>query len=95
MKKRGRPAKFNAHQKESIARLVKKYNVGKTQEILAAANGTELAKLRSVSRFPEPMEVCQPTIAKAAKECGVELHRGRPKVEKTEGQPDVKVAEAA
>lgn len=75
--KRGHPPVFSPAQEIEIAKLVQAHRVVWTQAILA-----EDSPLRNKDIFPESLKVSQPTIAKAAKKHGVDLHRGRPSVKK-------------
>jgi hypothetical protein len=79
MSKRGRPVACNAKQRRHVASLVRQHTASKTREILAAEKGTELAELRNANLFPEPVTLSVPTLAKYAKQGGVELKRGRRK----------------
>jgi len=80
-KRRGRPTKYAVGTKLSkhVASLVRKHGATHAREILHAANGTELASIRSANIFPEPSSISMPVILKLAKAEGVELKPGRPK----------------
>jgi hypothetical protein len=74
---RGRKPVCNASQRRHVAALVKRHSALQTAKILAAKNGTEKAKLRSVKQFPKPVVISVPTLCTYARDHGVELHRGR------------------
>jgi transposase len=77
---RGRPPVFTGNQKRHIVAVVRKNGLTGAQRILA----------------DEGVSITLPTLGKFAKEAGIELSRGRPKVDKPkETKPVEAPAEAA
>jgi hypothetical protein len=90
MTKRGRPPVFGTKvQRKSVARLLKTYGLGGTENILKARNSgrgrlsqdeQELAEIRRSAGFAEPIPtICKPTLTKVAKAEHVTFERGRPR----------------
>ncbi len=78
-RERGRPAVYKGNVKRHIVALVRKHGASKARAILSASEG-ELVSLRSEKMVPKPLNISMPTLLKYAKEAGVVLHRGRPKL---------------
>lgn len=88
--KRGRPPLYFGVRKEAIVSLLKDHGASRTMEILntkttkkSSKETLALAALRPAS-IKEALTISLPTLLGMAKEAGIKLQRGRPKLEKAE-----------